>query len=135
MSAFESGVMAPHIPHPLISIASFSPLAVVQIEDSLTARFARGSFILSVMTVQDVPLALWRARLAALACDSTTAEGRAVARPGHIGYWSQELRATAGSEQFTYLHCSSFTDDCMKSTVVKCCIDSLHLALAHLTTT
>ena len=85
MSAFESGVMAPHIPHPLISIASFSPLAVVQIEDSLTARFARGSFILSVMTVQDVPLALWRARLAALACDSTTAEGRAVARPEHIG--------------------------------------------------
>ena len=55
-------------------------------DGSLTARFARGAFAIPQITVTAVLLALCRAiRPAALARGSTTAEERAVARPGHIG--------------------------------------------------
>ncbi len=69
-----------------ISISDTVEIGVADLEDSLTARFARGSFILSITTVRDVSLALWCAirHTAALACGSTTTEGRALARPGHI---------------------------------------------------
>ena len=60
---------------------------VLNIDGSLTARFARGAFAIPQITVTAVLLALCRAirPAAALARGSTTAEGRAVTRPGHIG--------------------------------------------------
>ena len=49
-----------------------------------------------LLVVRHVSIDGFEGLVAALACDSTTAEGRAVARLGHIGHWSQELGATAG---------------------------------------
>jgi hypothetical protein len=64
--------------NPLLSIEETLELGVTHREDSLTARFARGSFILTATKGRDLPLALWRAvrPAAALACHSGWTEGR-----------------------------------------------------------